>query len=124
MMNPFSLEGKTLLITGASSGIGRGIAIECSKMGATMAITGRNEARLKETYDMLEGTNHIMLLADLSTQEELEKLVANVPALNGCVHSAGIPKICGVKHIDRNLLEDIINVNEVAPILLTSLLLR
>jgi Dehydrogenases with different specificities (related to short-chain alcohol dehydrogenases) len=124
MMNPFSLAGKTLLITGASSGIGRGIAIECSKMGATMAITGRNEARLKETYDMLEGTNHIMLLADLSKQEEIEKLVANVPALNGCVHSAGIPKICGVKHIDRNLLEDIINVNEVAPILLTSLLLR
>lgn len=53
--NPFSLEGKTILVTGASSGIGRGIAVECSKMGAKMVINGRNQERLNETLSMLEG---------------------------------------------------------------------
>ena len=53
MYNPFSLENKTILVTGASSGIGKAIAIECSKMGAKVVITGRNEQRLQETYEQL-----------------------------------------------------------------------
>ena len=53
--NPFSLEGKVILITGASSGIGRATAIECAKMGASLIITGRDEERLKETFAKLEG---------------------------------------------------------------------
>lgn len=64
------------------------------------------------------------IVADLSKQEEIDKLVEQCLELNGVVHSAGIPKICGVKHIDRGLLEEIINVNQVAPILLTSALLK
>ncbi len=122
--NPFSLEGKTILVTGASSGIGRGIAVECSKMGAKMVINGRNVERLNETMSMLEGEGHIAIAADLSKQEDIDSLVAQCPAINGVVHSAGIPKICGVKHIERNLLEEIVNVNEIAPILLTSGLLK
>lgn len=124
MYNPFSLEGKTILVTGASSGIGRGIAIECSKMGAKVVINGRNEQRLNETLSQLEGEGHLAIRADLSKQEDIDTLVAQCPDLNGVVHSAGIPKICGVKHIDRSLLEDIVNVNEIAPILLTSGLLK
>jgi NAD(P)-dependent dehydrogenase (short-subunit alcohol dehydrogenase family) len=124
MNNPFSLEGKTILVTGASSGIGRGIAIECSKMGAKLVINGRNIERLNETLHSLEYDGHVAIAADLSQQDEIERLVAEVPALNGCVHSAGIPKICAVKFIDRNTIEDILNVNTVAPILLTSLLVK
>lgn len=52
--NPFSLEGKIILVTGASSGIGRATAIECAKMGASLVITGRDEERLKETFVELE----------------------------------------------------------------------
>lgn len=122
--NPFSLEGKTILVTGASSGIGRGIAVECSKMGAKMVINGRNIERLNETMSMLEGEGHVAIAADLSKQEDIDKLVAECPDINGVVHCAGIPKICGVKHIDRSLLEEIVNVNEIAPILLTSGLLK
>ena len=124
MYNPFSLEGKTILVTGASSGIGRGIAVECSKMGAKVVLNGRNIDRLNETFSLLEGTDHLIIPADLSKQEEIEKLVNEAPPLNGCVHSAGIPKICAVKFIDRDTIEDILNVNTIAPILLTSLLLK
>lgn len=124
MYNPFSLEGKTILVTGASSGIGRGIAIECSKMGAKLVINGRNEQRLNETLEQLEGEGHIAIRADLSKQEDIDALVAQCPELNGVVNSAGIPKICAVKHINRDLLEEIVNTNEIAPILLTSGLLK
>ena len=124
MYNPFSLEGKTILVTGASSGIGRGIAIECSKMGAKVVINGRNEQRLNETLEQLEGEGHIAIRADLSKQEDIDALVAQCPELNGVVNSAGIPKICAVKHISRDLLEEIVNTNEIAPILLTSGLLK
>lgn len=123
MFNPFSLEGKTILVTGASSGIGRGIAIECSKMGAKIVINGRNEERINETIARLEGEGHQAIRADLSSQDGIDELVEQCPAINGVVHSAGIPKICGVKHISRELLEEIVNTNELAPILLTSALL-
>ena len=124
MYNPFSLEGKTILVTGASSGIGQGIAIVCSKMGAKVVLNGRNETRLKETFESLEGEGHIMIPSDLSSQDGIDYLVEKSPSLNGIVHSAGIPKICGVKHISRSIIEDVVNVNEIAPILLTSGLLK
>lgn len=124
MYNPFSLEGKTILVTGASSGIGRGIAVECSKMGAKVVINGRNQERLQKTFDQLEGEGHIQIVADLSIQEDIDRLANEVPELNGFVNSAGIPKICPVKRIDRQTLEEIMNVNAFGPILLTSQLLR
>lgn len=124
MYNPFTLKEKTILVTGASSGIGRGIAIECSKMEAKVVINGRNEKRLNETFSQLKGEGHLAICADFSKQDGIDALVEQCPDLNGVIHSAGIPKICGVKHIDRSLLEDIVNVNEIAPILLTSGLLK
>lgn len=113
-----------MLVTGASSGIGRGIAVECAKMGARVVISGRNTERLQKTFDQLEGEGHIQIAADLSKQEDIERLADEVPELNGFVNSAGIPKICPVKRIDRQTLEDIMNVNAFGPILLTSQLLR
>lgn len=124
MKNPFSLEGKCILVTGASSGIGQGVAVACAQMGAKVVINGRDEVRLKETLSLLDGDGHTAILADLSVQEGIDTLVAHCPAINGLVHSAGISAICGVKHIDRALLEEITSINEVAPILLTSALLK
>lgn len=124
MMNPFSLEGKTILVTGASSGIGRGIAIECSKMGAKVVLNARNEERLKETLSMMEGDNHQMIIADIANQEEIERLVAELPLLDGCVLCAGIPQVCPVKHFKRSDIEDIFSVNTFAPIMITSSLVK
>ena len=69
--NPFSLQGKTILVTGASSGIGRATAIECSYLGAKLFVTARNEERLRETFDALEGDGHAMVIADVAKSEEM-----------------------------------------------------
>ena len=124
MMDPFSLEGKKILVTGSSSGIGRGIAVECSKMGAQLILNGRDVNRLDETLRMLEGGGHQIIEADISKQEEIERLVAEVPVLDGCVLCAGIPQVCPVKDLKRHDIEDIFNVNAVAPIMITSGLLK
>ena len=94
MYNPYSLSGKTILVTGASSGIGRSIAIECSRMGATLILTGRNEERLTETFNSLEenGRAHQLYVADLSLATDISALVAQLPQLDGCVSNAGIGK--------------------------------
>ncbi len=122
--NPFSLEGKTILVTGASSGIGRGVAVECSKMGAKMVITGRNVDRLNDTFSMLEGDAHLAIPVDLSTQAGIDNLVLQCPEINGVVHCAGIPQMCTVKHIDRKSLEEILNINTITPIILNTLLIK
>lgn len=124
MYNPYSLQGKTILVTGASSGIGQSVAIECSKIGATVVITGRNKDRLQETYDMLEGSGHIQIPADLSSYPEIQKLVVDCPKVDGVSHNAGIAKIIPVKRISQENLEEIVGTNAFGPILLTQLLVR
>lgn len=122
--NPFSLENKTILITGASSGIGKAVAIACASMGGMIVLNARNIDRLNNTFSELEGKGHCIISSDLTYQEEIDKLVDSCPTIDGIVHCAGIPKICPVKHLNRETLTEIINVNEIAPILLTAGLLK
>src|ERR1035437_8451882 len=117
MYNPFSLEGKTILITGASSGIGRATAIECSKMGAIVVITGRNENRLNETFNQLEGVGHIQIIGDLKSNETIQELVEKVPVLDGCVNNAGVVKTILTQFITEDSLDEMLKVNTIAPIL-------
>lgn len=125
--NPFSLEGKTILVTGASSGIGRQTAIECSKIGANVVITARNVNRLSETFSALDtsnGQNHQMVIADLSSQDGINTLVDALPELNGVSLNAGIVKTLPVKFINSDDLLDVLNVNMMGPVLLTQRLLK
>jgi len=124
MNNPFSLEGKTILVTGASSGIGRATAIECSKMGAKVVITARNEVRLKETLDALEGDGHQMICFDLSETDKIEDFVAQLPVLQGFVSNAGTNKMSPVNFIKEDDLNEVFKVNTFTPILLLRLLLK
>lgn len=119
MYNPYTLEGKTILITGASSGIGRATAIECSKMGAKVIITGRNEERLKETLSELVGGGHEYIIADLSNQLDLDRLVDQAPNINGLVNNAGLNIVGLVPFIKSDDLLKIMSANLNAPILLT-----
>ena len=123
-MNPFSLDGKTILVTGASSGIGRGIAIACAQMGATVILNGRNRERLEETLSQMAGAGHLIMPYDLSQQEDLEALANALPELQGWVNSAGIPKVCPIKHFNREEVEEIFNVNITSTMLLLSLLVK
>ena len=124
MHNPFSLQDKTVLVTGASSGIGRSVAIECSRMGAKVVITGRNTNRLAETMNMLEGAGHCQIPADLSSFPEIENLAEKCPALDGISHNAGIANIIRVKFITPSKLEELVGTNTFGPILLTQQLVK
>jgi NAD(P)-dependent dehydrogenase (short-subunit alcohol dehydrogenase family) len=122
--NPFSLEGKTILITGASSGIGRSAAVECSKMGARLIITARNEERLAETFDALTGSGHQRLMADLTIQENIENMTAFLSPLDGVVNAAGIDKVKPVQFITENDLDSLLRTNTYAPVFLTQRLYK
>ena len=124
MSNPFSLEGKTILVTGASSGIGKAAAIACSQMGAAVVVTGRNEMRLKETFYALDGTGHQMIVADLSEDTQIDLIVEQIPFLNGIVNNAGITETCPTQFIKREKLNRVMEVNTFAPILLTQRILK
>lgn len=122
--NPFSLAGKTILVTGASSGIGRATAIECSKLGASLVITARNETRLRETMSMMEGSTHQMMVCDLSDMDCVQELIEGAPALDGLVNNAGMNKILPIQFVKKSDLMETMQVNAVAPILLTQGLLK
>lgn len=122
--NPFTLEGKTILVTGASSGIGRGISIACSKMGASVIVNGRNEQRLSETMSEMEGDDNLSLAADLSDNVALAEMVAKLPKLDGIVHCAGIGQRILCKQLQESDLENMMNVNFKAPVMLQTEILK
>lgn len=124
MNNPFSLENKTILVTGASSGIGKATAIECSKMGAKIIITGRDLKRLKETYNELEGEEHLIFQADLIIKEEFDALFNSITKLDGLVHSAGIARHMLFNFLKEEQFNEMMEINFRIPTLLTQQLLK
>ncbi|NWJ51777.1 MAG: SDR family oxidoreductase [Bacteroidetes bacterium] len=115
MFNPYSLSGKTILITGASSGIGKTTAIECAKLGAQVVITGRDLTRLRETYNILEGNGHLLLQADLTNNKDIDALLIGLPQLSGLVCNAGIfnPKLYSFTSIEE--AEQVFKINFFSP---------
>lgn len=122
--NPFSLKGKQILVTGASSGIGKAIAIACAKMGATLIITARNEQRLAETIKLMPQGNHKAIKADLTKQDDINNLVSQLPQLNGFVQCAGVGSRVLCKSIKKEDVQYIFQPNVLAPILLQTAILE
>ena len=122
--NPFSLNGKTVLITGASSGIGQATAIECSRMGAKVIITGRNPERLQQTFDQLEGEGHFQIIADLNDEEAILRLADECPIIDGLVNNAGRGKSKPIQFIKKDDLQDVYDTNFFGVVLLTKSLLK
>ncbi len=122
--NPFSLEGKTVLVTGASSGIGRGIAIACSKMGATIILTGRNQLKLEGTLALLEPGEHKIICADLTSNESIATMMAHLPTLDGVVHCAGIGQRVLCKVATEHDVDAVMDTNFKGPVLLQTELLK
>ncbi|MGM9709180.1 MAG: SDR family NAD(P)-dependent oxidoreductase [Prevotella sp.] len=124
MYNPFSLDGKTVLVTGASSGIGRQTAIECSRMGASLILSARNAIRLQETMSLMEGEGHTVVPADLTNQGQLETLVSSIPPVDGVVLCSGKGLTLPMQFATRDKFDDIFNTNFFAPFELLRLLYK
>lgn len=122
--NPFSLSGKRVLVTGASSGIGRAIAVSCSEMGAKVVITARNEKQLRNTLSQMYGEEHELLVADLTDEAQRQTLVDRLPLLDGVVQNAGVGNRIPCKNIEEKDILDVFNPNLIAPVLLQKLLLE
>lgn len=121
------LIGKNILVTGASSGIGREIAITLSRMGASLVITARNEDRLSETFKCLnreKNQNHLQIIADLNDDEQIEKLAVNCVSIDGLVCCSGINDKAPIKHVNREKIEKMYGANVYGPMLLVKELLK
>ena len=123
MINPFTLEGKTIVVTGASSGIGQQVAISCSQMGAKVALIGRNEQRLGETKSQLEGTGHLAISYDLTDLEHQKELVADIVSkmgvIDGLVNCAGISTTLPFKLMAPETIDEFFRTNVFASVELT-----
>ena len=124
MYNPFTLENKTILVTGASSGIGRAIAVECSKMGAKVIISARNKERLAETFALLSGTENQQIISDLTDENQMGDLVENLPKIDGCVFCAGIAKTLVLQSSEKSDISEVFNANTFSHIRLTQMLVQ
>lgn len=124
MQSPYSLEGRTILIAGASSGIGRACAILSSQLGAKVIATGRDEARLKETISLLDGDHHAFCALDLSESASWPEWLQNTEAIDGLVYAAGIAHVVPFRMISEKHLQSQMDINFKVPILLTQALLK
>ena len=124
--NPYSLQGKSILVTGASSGIGRVTAIECSRLGASLFVTGRNVERLLDTYNSLSTEfdgQHKYCISDLTNSEDVDRIIDEMPLLDGVALCAGKGMNLPVRNVKKNKLTEIFEVNFFAPVELIRLLL-
>lgn len=122
MNNPFSVSGKTILVTGAGSGIGRATSVECAKMGANVIVTDINSQSLEETLSMLDascGQKHSLFVADLTNQDKLDELVEAIPVIDGLVSNAGISKVLPIQFLNDQDFNRIMDINAFAPMYLT-----
>ena len=118
MNDPFSLKDKNIIITGASSGIGKQCAISCSEIGATIVLIGRNEERLIETYNCLKAGNHLYFILDIKKYDEIEnvieKSVNKIGKISGLIHSAGKEITVPFNMMKPSFYEDLYAVNVIS----------
>ena len=124
MYNPFSLDGKTIFVTGGSSGIGREVALECARMGAEVVITGRDVERLQETFDQIGTSQKSQIIADLTVADDIERLIEALPSLDGAVLCAGNSTTLPLQFGTRDKFDDMFDINFFAPVELLRLLYK
>jgi NAD(P)-dependent dehydrogenase (short-subunit alcohol dehydrogenase family) len=121
--HPFHLQGKRVLVTGASSGIGRAVAIECARAGAVVVASGRDPARLAACTAALGAGDHLAVAADLTDAAQLSALVTQAGQIDGVVHCAGVHGVTPVRMVRQSFLDQVFDANFLAPVLLTQKLL-
>lgn len=126
--NPFSLSEKTIIVTGASSGIGRQCAISCSNSGARVVLMGRDQERLNGTLELMKNGEHIISRVDLLDFDEIEhaivKIIANTGKLNGLINCAGVSTTLPFSQSKPEKMESFFRTNVIGPMNLTRLILK
>ena len=109
------LSGKHILITGASGGLGRAVSQKASSLGAKLSLIGRNQARLEETFHVLDGADHAIVVADIANLESIQAIVQDIVAksgvIGGFVHCAGMEKTQPFKSSKPRVFQEIFNIN-------------
>lgn len=125
MNTPFTIEGKTILVTGATSGIGRATAITCAGLGANVVLTGRNVSRLEETLSMMcDVSKHCIIPADLTDDAQVQGLLEKVPAVDGVACCAGVAEMKPFAFVTEEDVERVFKTNCFAPVMLVNKLLK
>lgn len=127
--NPFSLDKKLVIVTGASSGIGRHCAILCRQNGAEVIIMGRNTGRLEETLRLMGvTTNHNLYSFDLNefekTEEVITKIVYRHGKISGLINCAGISTTLPFNMVKPEKLSEFFTTNVQSAINITRIVLR
>lgn len=125
MKNPFNIEGKTIIVTGATSGIGRATAVACAQLGANVVLTGRNVSRLEETLSMMSDVcKHLIIPADLTDEAQVQGLLEKVPAVDGLACCAGVANMNPFAFVSQEEIERVFHVNCFAPVMLANRLMK
>ena len=125
MNDSFSLKDKTVLVTGATSGLGMATAIECSRRGGKVILTGRDSDRLAKTLSLMHGEGHITVVADLTVASDLDNVFGVISEkIHGIVFAAGITKTVPVKFINQELIDSVFETNTLSSFKLIQKILR
>lgn len=120
--NPMEMTGQTILVTGASSGIGRDTSVLLSELGSKVILVGRNEERLDETLKLMSPGEHHISAFDLRKHDEIDDwmkgVIAEAGLIDGLVHSAGIDDVCAVRHMEIDAINDLLSINLTAALVL------
>ena len=123
MVNPLDMQGRTVLVTGASSGLGRDTAILLSELNARVALSGRSRERLEETLSLMSGEGHRIEPFDLNETDAIpdwiKRTVAKTGPLGGLVHSAGVVTVLPAQAASTTRIEGLMRTNVTSAIMLT-----
>jgi NAD(P)-dependent dehydrogenase (short-subunit alcohol dehydrogenase family) len=126
--NSFNLKGKNIVVTGASSGIGRQCAISCNEMGARVVLMGRDKSRLQETLSRMKGDGHLITTVDLLDYQEVEKAVKyfieKVDKIGGLINCAGISTTLPFSQSKPDKMEQFFRTNVIGAMNLTRLIVK
>lgn len=122
--NPFSIEGKTILVTGVASGMGKATAVACAKMGAHVVGADFNSEGMARTISELEGEGHQQYTINLADENTWGDMVANIPVLDGIANCAGIANMNPFMFVNRDEFDKVFNINFFGPVLLTKSIIK
>lgn len=110
-MSRFDLSGKRVLVTGASSGIGRACAVCAAELGAVVVLTGRRQDALETTLSECHGAGHLTVAGDITSPEFVKVLADNSGKIDGLVHAAGVAPMCPIGMLTSDLVESVMRTN-------------